>query len=112
MRTLYDQAMSATRPWFSLDAGRGPGRTRQELPQQEIEICLMCPHSADSCGRCDGKGHLKTDKRCAVIDHDKLRDMMRLKRSNDDMCAALGISENTLIKYKKRLSGREYSESD
>lgn len=78
------------------------------MPEQEIEICLMCSLRADDCDRCDGKGNLATRGRPRKpIDTELLREMLRLKRCNKDICTALGIGKDALIKAKKELLKEE-----
>lgn len=98
--TLAESARSAVLPWNSLDA-----LTIDVLPQQEIDVCLMCALHADACDRCDGKGNLSASvgRPKKEIDMSLLREMLKLKRCNKDMCSALNISEATLIKAKKEI---------
>lgn len=101
MQTLYDLAYTAKAPWFSIDAGE---RNSRDLPQQDIEVCLMCSHCADACDFCDGRGNVSKNGRPTIkVDTELLREMLKLKRTNAEMCAALKISKNTLIKNKKML---------
>lgn len=91
----------AVRPWFSLDAVTKNDFER--LPQQKIEVCLMCQHCASHCDICDewnvgGRGRPRKE-----IDTVKLAEMLRLRRCNRDICTALGISERTLQRAKKTL---------
>lgn len=103
--TLYESAAGAVLPWNSIDA---ESALFDALPQQEIEVCLMCEHCADACDRCDGKGNLSVRGRPPIqIDVAALREMMRLKRCNREMCAALGVSRKTLIKAKKTILNEE-----
>ncbi len=109
--TLYESAAGATLPWNSIDAGSPliDALLIDALPQQQIDICLMCPHHADACDKCDGEGNLrKTDGRPqAEFDRPLLLEMMRLKRSNVEMCAALGISRRTLFRAKRQILKEE-----
>lgn len=98
--TLVESAQGAVYPWNSLDAGEP---LYNELPQQSIDICLMCPHHAEYCDTCSD---WRTDKRGrpkAKIDYEMLREMMKLRRCNREICAALGVGKDTLIKAKKHL---------
>ena len=102
MRTILEMAGGACLPWNSTDAGK-PVRFEQ-LPQQNIDLCLMCPLHAGSCDSCDGHMNVKAIGRPKVeVDTQLLREMMKLKRTNAAMCAALGISKTTLVKLKKEL---------
>lgn len=99
--TLRESAAGAVLPWNSIDA---ESALFEALPQQSIDICLMCSNSAAHCERC---GDWRTEKRGRPrkeIDYDKLREMMALKRCNREMCAALGVSLTTLQEAKKILN--------
>ncbi len=100
--TLYESAAGAVLPWNSIDAGEP---LFDALPQQEIEICLTCSFCAASCDQCDGKGNLraKQGRPKAQIDTEALREMLRLKRCNKEICAALNISKRTLARVKNNL---------
>ena len=102
--TLAESARRAVLPWNSLDA-----LTIEALPQQEIDICLLCTYHADACDRCDGKGNLAKDvgRPKKEIDITLLREMLKLKRCNKEMCAALHVSEATLIKAKKEIMNND-----
>ncbi len=106
--TLYECAAGARLPWRSTDAGTPAINT---LPQQEIDVCLMCQHHANACDRCDGSGNLKRAAHRPPKEYDAalLRDMLRLRKCNAEMCAALGLSKNTLAKAKKRILQEERS---
>ena len=105
--TLYESASGAVWPWNSIDAGEP---LLDALPQQEIEVCLMCEYCADACDHCDGKGNLTSRGRPpASYDAAQLLEMMRLKRCNKDMCAALGISRKTLLKAKKAIKEENHT---
>lgn len=101
--TLAESARGAVWPWNGIDAGN---KLPDTLPQQEIDVCLCCPLCVESCDRCSGDrqlrratgGHPRTD-----IDIDLLRDMMRLRKTNAEMCAALGIGLTKLQNEKKKL---------
>ena len=100
--TLAESASRAVLPWNSLDAENPLFET---LPQQRIDICLMCPHSASACDSCKGDGNPhskgKRGRPKAQIDSAMLKDMLKLRRCNADICRALKISENTLLKAKR-----------
>lgn len=103
--TLYESAAGATLPWKSIDAG---SPLIDSLPQQQIDICLMCPHHADACDACRGDGKpRKTGRPKVEYDRVLLLEMLRLKRCNADMCAALGISESTLTRAKRKILKEE-----
>lgn len=109
MRTVQMLMASAKAPWNSLDALTAYKYT--VTPQEEIDFCLSCCLCASSCDRCDGRGNLRMQKNGTVcrgrpraeIDTELLLEMLSLKRRNKEICAALGISEPTLIKEKRRL---------
>lgn len=101
--TLEQSASRAVLPWRSIDA-QTP--LFDALPQQKIDICLMCPYHADACDKCDGNRNLKEKSKGrpkAEIDYTLLREMMKLKRANKDICKALEISIGTLKKIKRGL---------
>lgn len=104
MTTLYEKLSLSVPPWRSLEAISAfkDDDPLLALPQQEIDVCLMCEHCADACDRCDGKGNLgqKRGRPAKEIDTAKLRDLLRLRVCNREMCAALGVGERTLQKYK------------
>lgn len=110
MRTVQMLMATAKAPWSSLDAISA--YTFTVTPQEEIDFCLSCRHCDGSCDRCDGRGNLRMHKNgslCrgrpgAEIDTALLLEMLAMNRRNKEMCAALGISEPTLIKAKKRLT--------
>lgn len=105
MRTMYDLASTAVLPWKSPDADQNSTTEYADLPQQDIDICLMCQHCASACDKCDGKGNLRrSGGRPAIsVDGDLLRRMLRLRKCNREICAALGCSTRTLIRLKKGL---------
>ncbi len=98
--TLAESARGAIRPWDSLDAETD---LFERLPQQSIEICLLCEHSASHCEVCSDWNTDKRGRRRKEIDRELLKDMMRLRRCNKFMCAALGVSRGTVIKAKKEM---------
>lgn len=108
--TLIDSARSAVHPWFSLDA-EAEQDDFERLPQQRIEICLMCPHCAAACDKCDGDGNLRGERGRPrkEIDVVLLREMMRLRKCNSAMCAALGVSKRTLNRAKNMILKGELS---
>lgn len=98
--TLMESAAGATLPWNSIDAASA---MFDALPQQSIDICLMCPHHAEHCDVCSDWNTEKRGRPKAKIDYDMLREMMKLRRCNREICAALGVSERTVQKLKKEL---------
>ena len=102
--TLLDSARNAVLPWFSLEA-EPEQDDFERLPQQRIEICLMCEHCASACDKCDGDGHLRNERGRPRkdIDASLLREMMHLRKCNASMCAALGISKRTLARAKNQI---------
>lgn len=106
MRTLIDDARGAVAPWNSIDSSSA---IFDRTTQQDIDICLMCQHCADACDYCNGRGNLRKNGRPRInLDMDILRTMMKLRRSNKEICAAFNVSENTIIKAKKRLKMEVY----
>lgn len=101
MQTLYESAAGAVLPWNSLDAVSGQF---DALPQQSIDVCLMCIHAASHCDNCGEWNTAKTGRPRKEVDTELLRDMLRLKRCNRDICMALGVSERTVQRLKKTLN--------
>ena len=103
----YEKPIGAVLPWFSIDA-KSDINDWEKLPQQRIDVCLMCQHCASACDRCDGVGNLKSERKAKgrpkkEIDTELLREMMQLRKCNSQMCAALGISNRTLVRAKNRI---------
>ena len=103
--TLAESANRAVLPWRSLDA---ESLLFEALPQQQIDICLMCQHSATHCDNCNDYTNQKRRPK-AKIDMELLKEMLRLRQCNKEMCKALKISEPTLIKAKKELRRKHYA---
>jgi len=99
--TLSESAAGAVLPWNSLDA---VNENYDALPQQSIDICLMCQHSASHCENCGDWNTRKTGRPRKEVDTELLKEMMKLKRCNKEMCAALGVNERTLQRIKKALN--------
>lgn len=99
--TLSESAAGAVLPWNSLDAVND---SFDALPQQSIDICLMCKYSSAHCDHCGDWNTKKMGRPRKEIDTDLLREMLKLRRCNKDMCVALGISERTLQRVKKALN--------
>lgn len=99
--TLAESAAGAVLPWKSIDA---ESAAFDALPQQSIDFCLMCPFSASHCDNCGEWEKTKRGRPKKEIDYTKLREMMALRRKNPEICAALGISERTLLRAKKTLN--------
>ena len=107
LTATYENPISAVRPWFSIEA-KGDVNDWERLPQQRIDVCLMCPFCAASCDRCDGRGNVGPERAGRgrprkEIDYTKLREMMQLKKRNSEMCMALGVSNRTLVTAKNRI---------
>ena len=105
MLTLYESAASAVAPWNSVDAENDISDF-ERLPQQKIDFCLICPLCASDCDRCDGNRRLKrlnSGRPAKEIDSEMLREMLRLRRTNKEMCAAFGIGRTRLIEEKRKL---------
>lgn len=106
MATLYEMMQRSVPPWRSLEAA---GNVQfPTLPQREIDICLSCEYCASDCDRCDGRGNLTVaasgrGRPKKEIDTATLRSMLRLRRCNREMCAALGVSERTLQREKRKI---------
>jgi hypothetical protein len=98
--TLTMSAMGAVLPWNSLDA---ESELFERLPQQRIEICLLCQHSASHCDVCGDWNAGKRGRPRKEIDRELLREAMKLRRCNKEMCQAIGVGRSTLINAKKDL---------
>lgn len=99
--TLSESAARAVLPWNSLDA---VSDQFDALPQQSIDICLMCCHAASRCDHCGEWNTTKIGRPRKEIDTELLREMLRLKRCNREICAAFGVSERTVQRLKKTLN--------
>lgn len=102
--TIVESASNAVRPWFSLDAITDGDDSYYRLPQQSIDVCLMCKHCAEHCEHCGDWNTQRRGRKRAEIDMELLKEMMKLKRRNSEMCASLGINERTLQRAKKALT--------
>lgn len=98
--TLVESARSAVYPWNSIDAG---DPLYNALPQQNIDICLMCPHCAEHCDNCSEWNADKRGRPKASIDYEMLREMMKLRRCNRELCAAFGVSKRTIQRIKNEM---------
>lgn len=94
---VIEMARGARLPWYSLDAGE-PLRPH-ELSQQDIDVCLMCYHSADHCETC--RAHLGRKEK--MVDLDAVRKMLKLRMKRKDMCTALGVGERPLRRAIRRI---------
>ena len=99
--TLSESAAGAVLPWNSIDA---ESALFDALPQQSIDICLMCQRSASHCEYCGewktkGPGRPRKD-----IDNALLLEMLKLKRCNNEICSALGVSKRTVQRLKKTMN--------
>lgn len=101
--TLTESAAGAVLPWFSLEA-KSEELDYERLPQQNIDVCLMCTHSANHCDICADWAKKKPGRPRANIDTELLKEMMKLRRCNEEMCKALGINKRTLQRIKKTLN--------
>ena len=99
--TLYESAAGACLPWKSIDA---VSDMFDALPQQSIDICLNCKYSSNHCEYCGDWNVKKTGRPRKEIDTELLREMLRLKRCNKEICAALGVNERTVQRLKKALN--------
>ena len=104
--SYYERASSAVLPWNSIDAGIP---LTNKIPQQDIDVCLMCPHHADACNHCDGNRkismpvHNGRGRPAINIDPDVLAEMLKLKMCNSEICTKLGVSRSKLMKEKSKL---------
>ena len=92
--TLQESAERAVLPWNSIDA---ESAMFDALPQQSIDVCLMCHHCASHCENC---GEWRDEKRGGrprkEIDYVRLSELLHLRLCNREICAALGVSLTTL----------------
>ena len=101
MQTLYESAAGACLPWKSIDA---VSEEFDALPQQSIDVCLMCSHSASHCDNCGEWNTKKTGRPRKDIDTELFREMLHLKRCNKEICKALRVSERTVQRLKKTIN--------
>lgn len=98
---MAESAARATLPWNSIDA---ESTLFDALPQQSIDICLMCQHCAAHCENCGEWNTGKLGGPRKPIDYDLLREMLSLKKCNREICSALGISKRKLQYLKKEMN--------
>lgn len=99
--TLAESAAGAVLPWNSIDA---ESAMFDALPQQSIDICLMCQHCSDHCDHCGDWNASHTGRPRKEVDIPLLREMLTLKKCNREICSALGISLRKLQYMKKELN--------
>ena len=99
--TLAESAAGAVLPWNSIDA---ESDLFDALPQQSIDICLMCSHHSDRCDHCGDWNAKRQGRPRKEIDTELLREMLTLKKCNREICAALGISTRKLQYMKKEMN--------
>lgn len=97
--------VSAFLPWNSPYREDRAMSDFEQLPQQKIDICLLCPLHADSCDKCDGERNLSAGigRPKSYVDTELLREMLRLRRTNKEMCDALGVKLTTLQIAKRKI---------
>lgn len=100
--TLAESAAGAVMPWNSIDA---VSDQFDSLPQQCIDICLMCQHCADHCEHCGDWNANRNGRPRKEVDFTLLREMLALKKCNREICSALGISTRKLQYIKKEMGG-------
>lgn len=95
----------AVAPWESEDAKAVEARPIEtHSTQEQIDYCVNhCPYA--KCIDCMGGGKSEKKGRPRQYSQQILRELMTLKRTNAEMCAALGCSERTLRYYKRREAG-------
>lgn len=95
----------AVAPWNSEDAKAVEARPIEtHSTQEQIDYCVNhCPYA--KCIDCMGGGKSEKKGRPRQYSPQILRELMTLKRTNAEMCAALGCSERTLRYYKRRGQG-------
>lgn len=102
---LVEGAYRAKAPWYEVNLCKPtPRRNYMDIPQQDIDFCLSCTLGADACERCNGDG--KITKRGGArlhIDTEKLKEAIRLRKTNKELCQMFGCSEPSLIKLKRKI---------
>lgn len=106
---MEGMAISAVRPWFSIDAAMGTDILYHDTAEQ-ISYCLdHCPYK--ECINCIGGGTCakggrpkgKTYARRKKGDYESLKEMLSLNKTDAEICVALSVSARTLRNYKKQL---------
>lgn len=100
--------ISAVKPWQSPDAGVKIERWGTDT-QAQIDFCLEhCPYADGECADClasgKGKGSKKPAHRPSKYDPDELRELLRLKKTDKEICDHLGVTARTIRNYKKKLA--------
>jgi len=102
-KTLYESARRAQRPWETPDSGIATAKWTK-VPQQDIDICLECPLNASACDICDGHRNISVPSkrgRRSSIDPDTLRRLMKLRKTNRELCNFFGVDISTIKRAKK-----------
>lgn len=100
--------ISATRPWASPDAGEKIERWGTDT-QAQIDFCLEhCPYADGDCVDClsggKGKDAKKPAHRPSKYNPDELKELLRLKKTDKEICDSLGVTARTIRNYKKKLA--------
>lgn len=100
--------ISATKPWNSPDAVDKTERWGTDA-QAQIDFCLEhCPFADGECVDCLGGGKGPEEKRPphrpSKYNADELRELLRLKKTDKEICDRLGVTSRTVRNYKKKLA--------
>ena len=106
-RTLESMIITAVKPWKA-----SPPELEEAVfvrdTQENIDFCLNhCPYADSDCCDClSGGTHKRFEQtgRPNKIDLEQLAEMLTLKRTNQEMCSAFGVTKSTVIRAKKRLA--------
>lgn len=98
---MEGMVIGAVRPWFSIDAAVSMNINYHDTAEQ-ISYCIdHCPYK--ECVNCLA-GNIKASiGRPKKYDAERLREMLRLKKTDAEICVALSVSARTLRNYKKQL---------
>ena len=98
---MEELVISAVRPWFSIDAAMGTDILYHDTAEQ-ISYCIdHCPYK--ECVNCLAGTARVEIGRPKKYDAERLRKMLRLKKTDAEICVALSVSARTLRNYKKQL---------
>lgn len=100
--------ISSQKPWNSPGAGEKIERWGTDT-QAQIDYCLEhCPYADSDCVDClgerKGKESKKPAHRPSKYNPDELRELLRLKKTDKEICDHLGVTARTIRNYKKKLA--------
>lgn len=106
MEVNYESlVIRATVPWQSVYREEKAERHTTDS-QEDIDFCLNhCPYASEECCNClaGGKPDAKRG-RPEKFDMERLAEMLRLKKTSDEICKELGMSRRSFM-YKKKMCG-------